>query len=238
MNNTIQTTLLACVWLFAACSDGDKASDSADAAATSPGAAAETASRSRSQDGQDSQDGQADRGDAYKTSSRNLVQWKRAAAIEADLAQALELDSHELCNELGDKSCIRDVHLVPLGGNEPYVSGLMKPSVEPLATTPAVIDRVLLSACGRRAQLDAEGDPKVFKELKFEEPLPAADDDAVKSTVVELYRRLLARDPRTHEVEVVSSLADKADDEDALSTRDFATLACFTIGSSTEFLFF
>lgn len=169
----------------------------------------------------------------FKVSSRNVVQWKRAAAIEADLTRALALSPDELCKELSDKNCIRDVHLVPMGGNEPYVSGLMKPSVEPLATTPAVIDRVLLSACSTRADRDASGKPEVFTKLEFDEQLPAADDPAIHDTVVTLYRRLLARDPSSDEVKLVASLA-----EDGVKPRDFAALACFTIGSSTEFLFF
>jgi hypothetical protein len=174
----------------------------------------------------------------YKVSSRNVVQWKRAAVIEADLSRALALSTDELCKELGDKNCIREVHLVPLGGNEPYVSGLMKPSVEPLATTPAVIDRVLLSACSTRAERDAHGRAEVFTKLKFDQPLPAADDPAIRDTVVELYRRLLARDPSMDELKLVAALAEPADDEPALEPPEFAALACFSIGSSTEFLFF
>lgn len=173
-----------------------------------------------------------------RSSTRNLVQWKRAAVIEADLTRALELPADALCKELGDRSCIRDVHLVPLGGNEPYTSGLMRPSAEPLATTPAVVDRVLLSACSKRAQLDAEDKPKVFTALAFDKPLPAAENAAVQSTVRALYRRLLARDPQPSELERVASLAEADADGDKPSARDFAALACFSIGSTTEFLFF
>ena len=173
-----------------------------------------------------------------RSSRRNPLQWKRAAALEADLMRALELSQDELCQELGDKRCIRDVHLVPLGGNEPYVAGLMKPSAEPLATTPAVVDRVLLSACSKRAALDAQGKPSVFTALAFDRPLPAAADPAVTSTVRTLYQRLLARDPAPFEIERVASLAEPDADAEPLSTRDFAALACFSIGSTTEFLFF
>lgn len=173
---------------------------------------------------------------SYRSSSRNLVQWKRAAALEADLMRALELSRDELCHELGDKNCIRDVHLVPLGGNEPYVAGLMKPSSEPLATTSSVVDRVLLSACSARARLDAEGQAKVFGGLNFDKPLPASNAAPIKDTIRDLYRRLLARDPDPSEIAQVASLAES--DDEKLSPRDFAALACFTIGSTTEFLFF
>jgi hypothetical protein len=183
----------------------------------------------------------------YRISSRALVQWKRHAAFEADLMDALQLSRDQLCVEVGGKNCIRDVHLVPMGGNEPYESGLMKPSAEPLATTSSVVDRVLLSACSARARLDAEGAPQVFTALDLHGPLPPPHDPAIATTIRDLYRRLLARDPAPREVELVSGLAaveaggfagQPNTGEGALSTRDFATLSCFTIGSTTEFLFF
>jgi hypothetical protein len=173
----------------------------------------------------------------YRTSRRDLVQWKRYAAFEADLMGALELAQDQVCVELGDQSCIREAHLVPLGGNEPYVSGLMKPAREPLATTPSVIDRVLLSACSARARRDAEEEPRVFKALDFAAPLPGAEDPVIATTIVALYQRLLARDPRPRELEIVSQLAAPADGA-SLSAQDFAVLACFAIGTTTEFLFF
>jgi hypothetical protein len=220
--------LASSAWLVAACNDEDKA----DVAQT-PSAGEPSSTDKPSADA-------AKSSTDIKASTRNLVQWKRAAAVEADLMRALDLKSDELCKELGSKDCIRDVHLVPMGGNEPYVSGLMKPSVEPLATSPAVVDRVLLSACSKRADLDAEakGNAKVFTKLKFDKPLPAADDPAVRDTVVELYHRLLSREPAAKEVSLVAALADKPSDADALSPHDFAALACFSIGSTTEFLFY
>ncbi len=173
----------------------------------------------------------------YQTSKRSLLQWKRQAAFEADLMGALQLSREQICVEVGGKNCVRDVHLVPLGGNDPYESGLMKPSPEPLATTSSVVDRVLLSACSTRARLDKEGTPVVLKALKLEGPLPSAADPAIAATVTELYRRFLARDPTADEVQLVTTLAN-GEGEPALSSQEFAALACFTIGSSTESLFF
>jgi hypothetical protein len=173
----------------------------------------------------------------FRTSRRALVQWKRHAAFEADLMGALQLTRDQLCVEVGGKNCIRDVHLVPMGGNEPYESGLMKPSAEPLATTSSVVDRVLLSACSTRARLDAEGKPEVFTALDLKAPLPPASDPQITNTIRDLYRRFLARDPAPRELELVAELAENAGDA-PLSSRDFAALSCFTIGSTTEFLFF
>ena len=176
----------------------------------------------------------------FRTSSKNDVQWKRYSALEADLIQALELGKDEVCTELGRANCIHEVHLVPLGGNEPFETGLLQPSNEPLATTPSVVDRILLSACGQRVALDQEAGPdeaRVFREFDLTGSMPAKADSRVRATIVELYRRLLARDPDPLEVELVRDLAEDADGE-PIAAAEFAKAACFAIGSTTEFLFF
>jgi hypothetical protein len=59
----------------------------------------------------------------------------------------------------------------------------------------------------------------------------------VKATVTGLYHRFLARDPREDERAVVAGLA--VDEKSRpVSAAEFATLACFAVGTSTEFLFF
>ncbi len=177
---------------------------------------------------------------AYRASTQPNLQWKRYAALEADLTRALELAPEELCNELGRASCIHEVHLVPLGGNDPFATGLLEPSAEPLATTPTAIDRVLLSACGQRVALDRAAGPqaaRVFGALDLEGDAPEPGHPSVTETVSALYRRLLARDPDAHELPLVAALTrDQAGKP--VPAADFATLSCFAIGSTTEFLFF
>lgn len=176
----------------------------------------------------------------YRVSVKNDVQWKRYATFESDLASALELDPASLCQEFGEASCIREAHLVPLGGNDPFDTGILQPAAEPLATTPAVVDRVLLSACGQRVALDRAapvGQAVVFKGLDLNGPAPVASESAVSTTVVELYRRLLARDPSPREVDAVAELSAQPSGA-RVAAADFATLACFAVGGSTEFLFY
>jgi hypothetical protein len=175
----------------------------------------------------------------FQVSAKNDVLWKRQAALENDLARALELEPASLCVELGRARCT-EVHLMPLGGNDPFESGIFVPAGEPLATTPAVIDRVLLSACGQRARLDREAPPGqavVFRELDLNGPAPSPDDARVAATVAELYRRLLSRDPSPEETSVVSALALNAASE-PIAAAELATLSCFAVGGSTEFLFY
>lgn len=177
----------------------------------------------------------------YRISTRPDLQWKRFAALEADLSTALELPPEELCLELGRESCIREAHLVPLGGNSPFTTGMLEPSTEPLATTPFAIDRIVLSACSERVRRDREAgsaDARVFSQFALDGDAPAPDDAATTQLVTSLYRRLLARDPVEHEVPLLSALAANPDDGRPVAAADFAVIACYAIGTTTEFLFF
>jgi hypothetical protein len=176
--------------------------------------------------------------EAAASPSPNL-QWKRYAAFEADLAQALELEPDALCTEFGVQACTRVVHLAPLGGHEPFKTGLLEPSAEPLATTPSVVDRVVLSACSKRAGLDrAAGDKAlVFRGLEPGKAAPLPGTPQNRALVTELYRRFLARDPDAFELARVGTLAHD-DSGKAVQGDTFATLACLSVATSTEFLFF
>jgi hypothetical protein len=187
----------------------------------------------------------ADAGEApdpgYRISARPDLQWKRFAALEADLSAALELPPEALCVELGRESCIREAHLVPLGGNNPFKTGMLEPSSEPLATTPFAIDRIVLSACGERVRRDREAgqsDARVFSQFPLEGDAPAPGDAATTQLVSSLFRRLLARDPAEHEVPLIAALAADSEGGQAIAAADFAVLACYAIGTTTEFLFF
>lgn len=174
---------------------------------------------------------------AYAMSRGTNLVWKRYAAVEADLMRSLELKKEEVCSELGDRSCTRDVHIIALGGNDPFRSGIHRPSAEPSATTSVAIDRVLLSACSARARADKTSPAKVFTAIDLRGAAPAPDAPAVDTTIRDLYRRLLARDPKAHETMAVKSLLDPSAPDALQSAEEFAALACYVIGSSIEFLF-
>jgi hypothetical protein len=173
----------------------------------------------------------------YATSQGNTMMWKRYAAIEADLMRALELKRDEVCKELGDRSCTRDIHTIALGGNDPFRSGINRPSSEPSGTTSVAVDRVVLSACSARARADKAAPAKVFTALDLGGTAPSPDAPGVEVTIRDLYRRLLARDPRAHETDIVRELLNPVEQDTPQSAEEFATLACYVIGSSLEFLF-
>jgi hypothetical protein len=168
-------------------------------------------------------------------SARPRLQWKRYATLESDLSSALELPPEMLCKEFGGASCVRDVHLVPLGGHEPFVSGMLESAAEPLGTTPTVVERVVLSACSTRVELD-RGEQKVFK-LDLAAPAPAADSQQVTELANTLYRRFHARDPEPAERTAIAELTVDAAGN-AVAADEFAKLACFLVGTVSEFLFF
>lgn len=176
---------------------------------------------------------------ATSSSARATLQWKRAGAFEADLSRALDLPRDSLCREFGTASCVREVHLVPLGGSDPFSTGMFEPAAEPLASTPTVVERIVLSACTARVELDrkAGSEASVFKQLPLDGAAPAPEDAKTRALVTDLFQRLLSRDPADAELATVAALA-RDDSGAAIAASDFAKLACFTVGSSAEFLFF
>lgn len=168
---------------------------------------------------------------------RGELQWKRNAALQHDLMRALELPEDGVCDELGRGSCTREVHHISLGGADPLRIGLYKPLPDTLVSTPIVLDRVVMSACVNRANLDRGAAPVVFTDLDLGAAAPSPDDKAFTATVTTLYRRLLQRDPEPSELTTLEALTVDAAGE-PVTAHDFAVLACFTVGTTSEFLFF
>ena len=156
----------------------------------------------------------------FAIATRSKLMWKRQAQLTGDLARALDLNQGEVCTELGQAPCLA-IHLVPLGGNDPFGQGMHEPVEEPLATTPAVVDRVVLSACERASQRVPNGAQAVEGE---------------EAIITDLYRRLLARDPLSEEIAILSALT--SGQGAATTRRQFYTLSCYAIGTSTEFVLY
>ncbi|MEM9187816.1 MAG: hypothetical protein AAGF12_01470 [Myxococcota bacterium] len=164
--------------------------------------------------------------------------WKRVDAFIADLQRGLELDGAEFCQELGrqDFPCAT-VHRVPLGGNDPIFLAQYEPVRSPLSTTAVAVERVALIACQNAVARDATT-RRVFADLPpSERVLGEGDVEAVREQTSALYRRLLGRDPTGDELGVIASLG--ADDTGApRSVRDFDTLSCLAIATTTENLLY
>jgi len=127
----------------------------------------------------------------------------------------------------------KGVHVFALGGNEPFLGGFT-PLDEPGLTTPLVVDRVALLACGERVRRDAEGPAVVFQSIDLSLSLVSSATLGFRETVADLYRRLLAREGTPEELDTVLAIADA---EVPLSAQEAARLACFIIATTTEVIF-
>lgn len=171
----------------------------------------------------------------FAISTKNRLAWKRQRALETDLMAGLALEKQEVCNELGLYSCVDFVHLVPLGGNEPFAKSQYEPLPTPTVTTPIAVDRVALSACTARVDHDIAGAPVVFGAIDFS--AASVDEAAADATVENLGRRLLARELTPGEVDEFRDLT-VDDDGAAVAPRDYAILSCFAVATLSENLFY
>jgi len=173
----------------------------------------------------------------HATSTRAKLVWKRTRTLENDLTGALALTESTLCNEMDLFHCTRHVHLVALGGNEPFRKALYTPLADPSVTTSVAVDRLVLAACSNAVERDRTGPALVFTALDLDAASVDAESAEVTTTITELYRRLHARNPTVGEITEVKTLA--VDDSGAsVSAEDFAKLSCFAIGTTTEFVFY
>lgn len=154
---------------------------------------------------------------------------KNGEAYSQDLARALGLSREELCVELGQYDCANVAHRIALFGVEPYVLRIDEPLNVTPVSAPLAVDRIALSACERRARADfaAPGSAVVFGALA------QGGSDGPAQAVRALYDRILARDPETEELNLLLELG-----APPATPVEFATLACFTVATSLENLFY
>jgi hypothetical protein len=170
------------------------------------------------------------------------VKFKGAERIRNDFAKTLGLERSQVCRELGNFSCTDLVHTIALGGVEPYFLGVNEAPEVSTATTPIAVDRVALSACGTRVDLDLSlgGSALIFKTLPIDndQKLTNLDSPAVASAVDTLYKRAVQRRATSAEIDALKGLyADVAATSDR-PARDWAVLSCFAVMSTMENLFY
>jgi hypothetical protein len=158
--------------------------------------------------------------------------WKRYRPFEHALLSGLSLQKGEMCQELGQASCIDKVHLTVLGGNEPYENGQYERAEAPTILTSVAVERIVLAACDKRLTLDKGlgASAVVFKHW----PLTAGkvSEAQLKSQTQEIYRRLLARDATDAELGVAAELLGMMPAPDKL-----ALSLCFMVGTQAESVF-
>ena len=156
--------------------------------------------------------------------------WKRYKAFEQGLASALELRPNELCQEIGRRSCISDVHLTVLGGNEPYYYAQYERLLQPSILTSIAVERIVLSACSVKLRSDVAlgAGATVFKSILSQALSPSTVAEQTK----DFYQRFLARDPTQEELATAQKLMAVA-----TTPEKAATAICFLVGTHAENLF-
>lgn len=173
-------------------------------------------------------------------SSRSRLKRKRPPLLAADLGQALDLPRAAICRELSGASpgaghdCF-EAHHILLGGVEPYQLRIDKPLRTPTVAAPMAVDRIVLSACGERVARDfaTPDEAVVFMEVAGR---AAPGDDARAAVAARLYERLLARPARAVEIDALVEF--HAELGAGARARDWAQLACYAVGTTTEYLFY
>lgn len=167
-----------------------------------------------------------------KKQKPETLMWKRYRPFENALMSGLALPKSDVCTEIGRASCVDEIHLSVLGGNEPYVNGQYERAATPTILTSVAVERIVLSACDKRLTLD-KGLGTGAVVFKYWASTDAQlTDDKVKAQTQELYRRLLARDANDNELGAALEVLK------IVQTPDKVALAlCFAVGTQAENVF-
>lgn len=178
--------------------------------------------------------------DADETASQQApsraprVKFKGGLRMANDLSRALEIPVKELCEEVSTFDCL-DVHNIVLGGVDPYDLRIDDPLPVAPVTAPLAVERIALSACGERAARDFAQPERAILFTGMADP--EARMSARESTVSELYRRLLQREPTSQETSALVELYDRLQ-QDSRVAQTWSQLSCMAIATTTEFLFY
>jgi hypothetical protein len=180
----------------------------------------------------------------FSASLKGEVRFKGAERIEADFTQALQLKPTKLCNELDRYSCIGLVHRIALAGVEPYRLSLYEAPQHTPVSAPIAVERVALSGCVRRVDIDlgrTAGTPLIFHELEIgaDGRLVDPQGDGAGQALQRLAERVWLRPARQDEIAALRQLYQSAAKSNSSQpARDWAVLACFTVLTSLESLFY
>lgn len=176
-------------------------------------------------------------------SEKARLQFKRQRRLAADFSAALELPRADLCKELDRYDCFDVVHNITLGGVDAYNLGIFEPLAETTKTTPISVERIALTACRNRVDLDL-ADPAgavIFKDLPVAESGALSDPSApeVEAAIDGLYRRFVLRRAEAEEISEIRGFhAAVLDSGDAQAARSWAILACFMVSTGVESIFY
>jgi hypothetical protein len=126
---------------------------------------------------------------------------------------------------------------------EAYHANIYKPVEGTSLSAPIIVERVAISACNRRLDLDLQTPDAAV--LFGNVPLMAGrladvESQAVADTIQRLFRVILQREPSADDTAALRELYRDIEGsaEARVPARDWAVLSCMALMTSTEFLFY
>lgn len=173
------------------------------------------------------------------TAAAGRVRFKGGTLLRADLAAALSLNLNQVASELGNIDGFT-IHNIALRGVDPYGAGIFEPNEQTPVTAPAVVDRVVLSACRTRVDRDlARPENAVIVTIPVSSNGFFEDGSQIGTVVDRLYQRMLGRNPEAHERAAIAQFyGNFVANHEERGARGWAILSCFMVGTSLEMLFY
>ncbi|MEM6369435.1 MAG: hypothetical protein AAGD10_04930 [Myxococcota bacterium] len=170
------------------------------------------------------------------------LQFKRFDQLREELGRILDLPAASVCVELGRYSCTDDAHRVVLGGAKAIGANIYWGDSVPGPTTPVAFERVVLSACAQRAQLEVEMPPDNRAFLVAAELVDGGLDPrstGAMEAVHRLFRGGLLREANSVELEAAVQIYDEISAVNRLDpAMTWFQAICAGVLSSTEFAFY
>lgn len=174
-------------------------------------------------------------------SPKALVKRMRADLLRNNLAKILVLDPQGMCLELGRLPCADLVHKVSLGTMNAYGNAQYRHPEQISATSAMSLDRLVLSACMQRAQLDLVNPARavIFKDVELSSDGRLVKSDAVVTAIHTLYQRAFLRDASASEVDNLLQFYEAIYAQQSVgAARNWMTLSCYAVLTSVEAAFY
>ncbi len=178
---------------------------------------------------------------AVAASPKAQVKRMRAGLLRNNLAQILVLDPKRMGLELGRMPCADLVHKVSLGSMDAYGNAQYRHPEQVSATSAMSLDRLVLSACMQRAQMDLVNPARgvIFKDVEMSADGRLVKSEAVVTAIHTLYQRAFLRDASAQELENHLQFYEAIYAQQPVgAARNWMTLSCYAVLTSVEAAFY
>ncbi len=174
-------------------------------------------------------------------SPKAQVKRMRADLLRNNLSKILVLDPKGMCLELGRMPCADLVHKVSLGSMDAYGNAQYRHPEQISVTSAMSLDRLVLSACMQRAQLDLVNPARgvIFKDVELSADGRLVKSEAVVTAIHTLYQRAFLREATAQELENHLQFYEAVYAQQPVgAARNWMTLSCYAVLTSVEAAFY